>query len=220
MLKVVSLAVMGALSLASAAQVQSSIPQGSVRVPAPIATMQQMEGPESLAVYYTPLASTEVSRFVGFGTAYHMAIVYTGRGRPKLWGQLRTLQPEGTAVPEQRADRPRIGRQQRAVGVRHSRVRSEQQHRLRQGQPDRLLHERFGAARLSEHGYRSRTRSISAMGVDSADVHQGWPASADVFAHQPELEQSGRHGPAAGPASPCSSRARPCSRRGASRGCL
>ncbi len=32
---------------------------------------------ESLTVYYSPLTSTDVSRFVGFGTAYHMAIVYT-----------------------------------------------------------------------------------------------------------------------------------------------
>ena len=77
MFKIVSLALTGALTLASAAQVQ---PVSTPRFLPPVhaaAPASNSWGPENLAVYYTPLSSTDVSRFVGFGTAYHMAIVYT-----------------------------------------------------------------------------------------------------------------------------------------------
>ena len=35
--------------------------------------------PETLEVYYSPLPSTAVTRYFGFGMAHHMAIVYTDR---------------------------------------------------------------------------------------------------------------------------------------------
>ena len=37
---------------------------------------------DTIAVYYTPLTSTKVAEVIGFGQAYHMALVYTdGSGR-------------------------------------------------------------------------------------------------------------------------------------------
>ena len=37
---------------------------------------------ETIAIYFTPLASTKVAAVVGLGLAYHMAIIYTdGAGR-------------------------------------------------------------------------------------------------------------------------------------------
>ena len=79
MFKVVAVALMGALTLASAAQEHPARPVPAMLTQdlTAVAPAGDSWGPESFAIYYTPLASTEVSRFVGFGTAYHMAIVYT-----------------------------------------------------------------------------------------------------------------------------------------------
>ena len=75
MFKLPAIAVASIMALTSAAQVH---PFSEVaRTPTMAAATVFDEGPETLRIYYTPLASTEVSRFVGFGTAYHMAIVYT-----------------------------------------------------------------------------------------------------------------------------------------------
>ena len=87
MVKLALVALMGVIALIGAARVRAP-DTGAIRPAAYTVTgadaatgMSSLSGEdtgrESLAVYYTPLTSTEVSRLVGFGTAYHMAVVYT-----------------------------------------------------------------------------------------------------------------------------------------------
>ena len=60
------------------------VPAGTNRIaanppmaaPSVAATSAQKRG-ETIRIYFTPLASTEVARDVGLGEAYHMALVYT-----------------------------------------------------------------------------------------------------------------------------------------------
>ena len=85
MIKLALIALMGVVALTGAARVRS--PQARAIVPASYTVtgagapagngLSDGTGRESLSVYYTPLDSTEVSRLVGFGKAYHMAVVYT-----------------------------------------------------------------------------------------------------------------------------------------------
>ena len=80
MFKLPALALASVMALTSAAQVHP-IPDFARTSGISVGAAAPLEdGPETLQIYYTPLASTEVSRFVGFGTAYHMAIVYTDAG--------------------------------------------------------------------------------------------------------------------------------------------
>lgn len=78
MLKLSALALLGAMTFTTAARMH-----GDVVAPPDIAMPAAVDDPtgdESLAVYYSPLASTEVARYVGLAKAFHMAIVYTDAG--------------------------------------------------------------------------------------------------------------------------------------------
>ena len=78
MIRIVAFAFAGLTAFTSAEQVShrhvSATPQTASAI-----TLEDTdtEGMESLRVYYTPLDSTEVAKYVGLGKAYHMAIVYT-----------------------------------------------------------------------------------------------------------------------------------------------
>lgn len=75
MLKISALALLGAMTFTTAARMH-----GDVVVPPAVtlpAAVDDPSGGESLAIYYTPLDSTEVARYFGLAKAFHMAIVYT-----------------------------------------------------------------------------------------------------------------------------------------------
>ena len=82
MIKLVAFALFGTLAAASTATLRSPAdlsPQPVHHDTVPADERKEIPGLESLVVYYSPLRSTEVARFVGFGLAHHMAIVYTDR---------------------------------------------------------------------------------------------------------------------------------------------
>ena len=71
--------ILGSAGVVSAI-VPHSGPQPIVSVQnGPVVVANPQTGGESLIVYYSPLKSTRVTRDVGFGMAYHMAIVYTDK---------------------------------------------------------------------------------------------------------------------------------------------
>ena len=75
MLKISALALLGAMTFTTAAQMH-----GDRIAPPPItlpAATDDPSGDESLAIYYSPLNSTEVARYFGLAKAFPMAIVYT-----------------------------------------------------------------------------------------------------------------------------------------------
>ena len=77
MLKLAALILASAIVMATAPRITSDVqfPQPDpVAVPAPWSNDASRE---TLAIYYSPLSSTSIARFVGLGTAYHMALVYT-----------------------------------------------------------------------------------------------------------------------------------------------
>ena len=78
MIKILAMAFASVLTL-SAAQVHPLHFRSPAPIVAALPSSAQADdlGLETLAVYYSPLASTEFTKFIGFGTAYHMAIVYT-----------------------------------------------------------------------------------------------------------------------------------------------
>ena len=74
-----SMTILGSAGAVSAL-VPHSEPQSTKFVQnSPAVVASPRSGLESLVVYYSPLKSTKVTRDVGFGMAYHMAIVYTDR---------------------------------------------------------------------------------------------------------------------------------------------
>lgn len=75
MLKLSALALLGALTLTSAAQVHAVAP-ASPTLPAAV---DDASGGETITVVYSPLPSTKAARDFGFGMAYHMALVYTAK---------------------------------------------------------------------------------------------------------------------------------------------
>jgi hypothetical protein len=80
MVKPILLALFGAMSMATAGPLATSH-----QTPAPAVAIVESElaadqkGQETIAIYYTPLSSTEAARQIGFGLAYHMALVYTDK---------------------------------------------------------------------------------------------------------------------------------------------
>ena len=83
MIRIAALPLLGVMAFTTAAQVHPPAPQTVRRAPTfhmhadvadPSAT-----GTETITVYYSPLESTKVTRLIGFGMAYHMALVYTDR---------------------------------------------------------------------------------------------------------------------------------------------
>ena len=104
MIKSAAIALVGAMAFTTAAQVRA--PADLMPIPAyapieePAVSGTSGTPAETLAVYYTPLKSTEGARQVGFGMAYHMAIVYTdhtGRsyGVSAIPSNLKTPQTPG-----------------------------------------------------------------------------------------------------------------------------
>ena len=77
MLKVSALALLGAMTLTSAAQMRA-VTVGPAAPPL-AAAIDDATGGETLTIYYSPLDSTKVARELGFGMAYHMALVYTDK---------------------------------------------------------------------------------------------------------------------------------------------
>ena len=84
MIKIAALPLLGAMAaFTTAGQVHPSAPPA----PRPAITMPvhgavtdpDADGTETITVYYSPLESTKVTKLVGFGMAYHMAVVYTDR---------------------------------------------------------------------------------------------------------------------------------------------
>lgn len=78
MIKISALALLGAMTFTSAAQMRMPADLPAV-APALPAAVDDPAGTETLAVYYSPLESTRVAGAVGLGMAYHMALVYTDR---------------------------------------------------------------------------------------------------------------------------------------------
>ena len=78
MIKTSALALLGAMTVTTAAQMHPPVdaPVAAAALPAAVS---DLEGKETLAVYYSPLDSTRVAGHVGLGMAYHMAVVYTDR---------------------------------------------------------------------------------------------------------------------------------------------
>lgn len=82
MIKIVALPLLGAMAFTTAAQVHPQAPQVRQAIVMPVhaaVTDTTATGTETITVYYSPLESTKVTRLVGFGMAYHMAVVYTDR---------------------------------------------------------------------------------------------------------------------------------------------
>jgi hypothetical protein len=79
MIRSSALAFIGAMAVATP-QIHVPIFQSPVSAQAytgPAETDVEDSTTERLVVYYSPLAATEISKYVGLGVAYHMAIVYT-----------------------------------------------------------------------------------------------------------------------------------------------
>ena len=88
MFKIAVLPLFGAMAFTTAAQVHVPVaPVTRQAISAPMhrlpihaaVTDPNATAQETITVYYSPLESTKVTRLVGFGMAYHMAIVYTDR---------------------------------------------------------------------------------------------------------------------------------------------
>ena len=85
MIKTAALSLLSAVEFTATVQVHSPVDHPSRLQPAitlhvhPAVTDDRANAIETIAVYYSPLESTKVTRLVGFGMAYHMAIVYTDR---------------------------------------------------------------------------------------------------------------------------------------------
>ena len=103
MIKTAAFSLLGAMAFASAVQVHPPVRHPSRPSPAftfhvhPAVTDDRAAAAETIAVYYSPLASTKVTRLVGFGLAYHMAIVYTDRAG-KSYGA--SSGPSDNATPQ------------------------------------------------------------------------------------------------------------------------
>ena len=83
MIKIAAFPLLGAMAFTTAARVHPPVqpaPRPAVvfHVHAAVAD-PRATGVETITVYYSPLESTKVTKLVGFGMAYHMAIVYTDR---------------------------------------------------------------------------------------------------------------------------------------------
>ena len=81
MIKAVALSLLGAMAFTTAAQVYP--PRSSREIPAAASIVHnavptdRRRQVETLSITFTPLTSTAVARYAGFGMAYHMALVYT-----------------------------------------------------------------------------------------------------------------------------------------------
>ncbi len=97
MIRSSALALLGALTFTAASQMRGPAVWRPAAVAAMSAATNDPLGRETLAVYYSPLDSTRVARYVGLGTAYHMALVYTDRD-----GVSRAVSsgPSNLAVPQ------------------------------------------------------------------------------------------------------------------------
>ncbi len=82
MLKTSAILLLVAMMFTTAAQIhpaRTGKPVDPATLPVHPRATGQGDLPESLEVYFSPLPSTLVTRYAGFGMAYHMAIVYTDR---------------------------------------------------------------------------------------------------------------------------------------------
>ena len=101
MIKIAALSLLGAMAFTTAAQVHlpvapSTSPTLSIPMHAAV-TDRDAQGTETIVVVYSPLASTKVSKLVGFGMAYHMAIVYTDRAGRSFGA---SSGPSNNAIPQ------------------------------------------------------------------------------------------------------------------------
>lgn len=79
MIRSSALALLGAMTFTAASQMHGPAAVRPAAVAALPAAANDPAGRETLDVYYSPLDSTRVARYVGLGMAYHMALVYTDR---------------------------------------------------------------------------------------------------------------------------------------------